>query len=489
MFAGGRRCPAEEVPLRREWEPEELIAYWTLLEGDAALVGNKAGPTRLGFVLLLKFFEFEGRFPREAAEVPEAAAAYVAQQVGVEPGDLAAYDWSGRTFKYHRAQIRAAFGFRESTRADEDRLTAWLAEEVCPLELVEARRRDALLARCQEERIEPPGRLDRILAAAGATFDKRCCAQVAARLPAAGRSRLEGLIAEVDEGDSPGGRRGALAELKADPGQVGLETLMNEIAVLGRVRSLGLPEDLFARDLSVAVALAGPHDEQGTPGRLPDVVHVEADRLPDAEAGVEGQQGQGAVPGARTCLHCSQPSDRLLLLQGPGRTLGHLQPPGLGCAEPETDVEVVQGGQDGVDRRRPAPGNRQERTVVTYRPVPRCLVGQGIALHRRTFEPSEVLADPRGVRPAGVIVDRSDGERADIADMDLLQRCVQRCRRGATAASARGCPVIGRGFRGMRWPTPSVIGSHDRSLLPVIKVIRKHCELLSGALTPYGEPD
>jgi hypothetical protein len=47
--------------MRREWEPEELIAAWTLLDGDWELVGNKTGATRLS--LLLKFFELEGRFP------------------------------------------------------------------------------------------------------------------------------------------------------------------------------------------------------------------------------------------------------------------------------------------------------------------------------------------------------------------------------------------------------------------------------------------
>jgi hypothetical protein len=31
---------------------------------DWRLVGNKTGSTRLGFALLLKFFEIEARFPR-----------------------------------------------------------------------------------------------------------------------------------------------------------------------------------------------------------------------------------------------------------------------------------------------------------------------------------------------------------------------------------------------------------------------------------------
>ena len=95
---------------------------------------------------------------------------YVAQQVKVSPEAWADYAWSGRTIKLHRSQVRRALGFREPTRADEDKLTAWLAEEVCPVELSEAGQRTALVARCRTERIEPPGpsRIERILGSAGA---------------------------------------------------------------------------------------------------------------------------------------------------------------------------------------------------------------------------------------------------------------------------------------------------------------------------------
>ncbi len=70
--------------MRREWEPEDLVGAWTLVADDWRLVGNKTGPTRLGFVLLLKFFELEGRFPRHGGELPPAAGAYVASQVQVD---------------------------------------------------------------------------------------------------------------------------------------------------------------------------------------------------------------------------------------------------------------------------------------------------------------------------------------------------------------------------------------------------------------------
>ena len=113
--------------VRREWSPDELVESWTLIGEDWQLVGNKTGATRLGFAVLLKFFEVEARFPRSPEEVPAQAVVYVAEQVKVEPADFVGYRWDGRSIKYHREQIRAAFGFREATRADEERLAGWLA--------------------------------------------------------------------------------------------------------------------------------------------------------------------------------------------------------------------------------------------------------------------------------------------------------------------------------------------------------------------------
>jgi TnpA family transposase len=233
--------------MRREWTPEDLIACWTLVEGDWGLVGNKAGATRLGFGLLLKFFELEGRFPHHAGELPRQAVAYLAEQVKVDPALLAAYAWSGRTIEYHRAQIRHALRFRECTGADEARLTAWLAEEVCPAELGQERLREALLARCRAERLEPPGpsRVERLLGAARARAEHDFAARTAARLPGAVVARLEGLVA-ADQDEETAGGRGVLAELKADPGPLGLETLLGELAKLARVRAIGLAPAVFA---------------------------------------------------------------------------------------------------------------------------------------------------------------------------------------------------------------------------------------------------
>jgi hypothetical protein len=140
----------------------------TLVGQGWTLVGNKTGATRLGFALLLKFFETEARFLRAAEELPDAAVGYVADQVKIAAAAFSVYSWSRRSITYHREQIRDAFEFREFTRSDEDKLAGWLAEEVCPVELRDPQLREAVLVRCRAERIEPPGRMDRIISSARA---------------------------------------------------------------------------------------------------------------------------------------------------------------------------------------------------------------------------------------------------------------------------------------------------------------------------------
>jgi TnpA family transposase len=229
--------------MQRVWEPEDLVAAWTLVEPDWDLVANKTGHSRLGFALLLKFFELEARFPSDAGELPAAAVDYVAAQVKVSPDQLAKYAWSGRTIEYHRAQVRDALGFREPTRADEEALTAWLSEEVATNEVSEDRLREALLGRCRAQHIEPPGRTERIIGASRSAASERFCVTTVSRLGVGAAGRLEQLVA--DDGENAEGR-GVLGELKAGPGQISLDSLLTEVDKLGRIRSLGLPGGLFA---------------------------------------------------------------------------------------------------------------------------------------------------------------------------------------------------------------------------------------------------
>jgi hypothetical protein len=274
--------------MRREWELEDLIDCWTLDEDEFDLLANKSGATRLGFALMLKFFELEARFPRRE-DVPKAAVDFMAGQVKVEPALFAGYAWSGSTIEYHRKQIREFHQFRVPTVGDEDKLAIWLADEICPVEMSRDRLCSALLARCREMSIEPPkpAPIERLLGAAEAMFERGFTETTVERLSAESIGKLEELIVAEDpgvemgedkadsgeseegrassstEGDGgqdggetgteeqdkksgkSGGGRAFLQELKQDPGPLQLDTLLAEIVKLDRVKAIGLPEGLF----------------------------------------------------------------------------------------------------------------------------------------------------------------------------------------------------------------------------------------------------
>ena len=104
--------------MTRSLDLDELVEHWTLLDDERELVSGKRGPTRLGFALLLKFYTRAGWFPRGRSELPDEAVAFVSRQVGVEPGELGFYEWSGSMMAYHPAQIQAHLGFRECSVAE-----------------------------------------------------------------------------------------------------------------------------------------------------------------------------------------------------------------------------------------------------------------------------------------------------------------------------------------------------------------------------------
>jgi Domain of unknown function (DUF4158) len=158
--------------------------------------------------------------------------------VKVDPALFAKYSWAGRTIRYHRAQIRKVYGTRPPTEDDEDRWAQWLAEDICPTETSRDRLAAALRRRCRSEKVEPPtaGQVERIVASGCHRFDEAFAATVAGRLGPVVYERLEELLSRLN----------VLAELKSDPGPLGLDTLLAEIDKLSTVRALGLTEAVFA---------------------------------------------------------------------------------------------------------------------------------------------------------------------------------------------------------------------------------------------------
>lgn len=238
--------------MKRFPSTEELAEHWTLISPERMLLFAKTGSSCLGFVVLLKFFRAEGRFPYNPQEVPPEAIQHLAKQAGLDPADWWRYDWKSRTIKNHRAEIRSLLGFREATVADCEAMLAWLQEHYLDNERKVERVTAAALARFRELHLEPPmpERLERVVRSAIAGHERSLCARIMERLSSDSCVRLEILlqpvVSEAAESSEVQASRAPLHELRSEPGKACLQTIEEELAKLDLVRSMALPPDLFA---------------------------------------------------------------------------------------------------------------------------------------------------------------------------------------------------------------------------------------------------
>ncbi|MDJ0466079.1 Tn3 family transposase [Streptomyces sp. H27-C3] len=242
-----------------------VVDHFTLGSDEAGWLRNKAGATRLGFSVQLKFLTWRGRFPRARHELPADAVEHLAKQTGVPASELAFYDFTSRAAKRHRSEIRDATGWHECSQTDTTKTVSHLVDAIWHDERRDEQVRIELYRFMRAELIEPPtaDQITAILKSALHQADERAVAEVAHRLARVEGcpQRLDALVftdlpgdttteAEgEDAGDTADGEEAdgeaVLSQIKAHPGNVSLNSLLEEITKLKQVGAVDVPADAF----------------------------------------------------------------------------------------------------------------------------------------------------------------------------------------------------------------------------------------------------
>lgn len=233
--------------MKYNWTLDELIDHWTLLPNELALANqSRATHNRLGFALLLKYFQIEGRFPRHRRDVPITAIDYVARQLKLSPDTYSTYSWQGRVITRHRVTIRSFLGFREAAVADGKEIAAWLQENILP----HTQHLEALLTavydRYRSLKIEPPtrGRVERQVRSALHQYTEQFCETITSKLSAETQAHLDALLV-WESTDDDVTSRSPFGRLKTDSGMANLVSILDEIEKLKLIHQLELPANLF----------------------------------------------------------------------------------------------------------------------------------------------------------------------------------------------------------------------------------------------------
>jgi len=185
--------------LKKSWTEEELLENYMLLPNERHLVlSKKTNANRLGFAVLLKYFQKEARFPSEKQDISKDIVQHLAHQIDALPEDFFEhYRWGGKERSYtdHRKIIRDLFGFREITSKDNLQLIQWLKEQVQLTHDMEDLS-DQAYHLFRKWKVEPPskGSLKRMIHSAIDTYEKDLYDTISEHLSAETCFRLDALL-------------------------------------------------------------------------------------------------------------------------------------------------------------------------------------------------------------------------------------------------------------------------------------------------------
>lgn len=233
--------------MKHKWTLDELIDNWTLLPNELDLVNSsKAAHNRLGFSLLLKHFQIEGKFPSHRHELPQMAVDYVARQLKLTPAMYHQYKWKGRVAARHRVAIRIFLGFREGTVDDSLEIASWLQDNLLPQTQQVDKLIEAIYSQYRVLKIEPPtaDRVERLAKSALHQYTDQFCKTIADSLSDQTKSQLDALLIQETRDDKQDFRT-PFGFLKTDAGVPNLLGILEEIEKLTLIRQLEIPTDLF----------------------------------------------------------------------------------------------------------------------------------------------------------------------------------------------------------------------------------------------------
>ena len=240
--------------VKQNWDTEELIENWTLLPQELELAKKKVGGNQIGFALLLKHFQLFAYFPEDKSSISQVVISYIASQVNLPESDYSDYDWQGRSAKVYRVEIRRLFNFRVASVRDSEEMVTWLINEILPDEQKNEAITEFVYQRFRELQLEPPTKpqVERLIKRAIALYEANFAEQTLNLLTPEMTEQIDVLLSTVetenDESVEQSGKKSKMSDfafLKTDPGAVGLDSFLTEIAKLKRIRAVGLPTNLF----------------------------------------------------------------------------------------------------------------------------------------------------------------------------------------------------------------------------------------------------
>jgi len=206
--------------MKLSWTVEELVEHFTLQADEREFLGLNNPHNHLGKAILLKVFQYEGRFPQEKDELSEVIIEFVAQQLYLLPEVWSDYQWDESRMREHRQQIRKWLGFRRASVEDQKEVSEWLVNDVLPDEFRMPHLREIVYQYLHLHQLAPPSeeQVERLINSALHQYQSNFFQQTYEKLSQVSRMRLRNLLSEASSWTEQMSGYPLLHEMKLGPG-------------------------------------------------------------------------------------------------------------------------------------------------------------------------------------------------------------------------------------------------------------------------------
>ena len=233
--------------MKSSWIIEELVQYFTLQADEREFLGLNDPHNQLGKAVLLKIFQYEGRFPQEKHEIPEVIIEFVAQQLYLLTEIWSDYQWDESRMREHRQQIRKWLGFTRASVEDQSKVREWLVNDVLPDEFRMSHLREMVYQHLHLHQLEPPSeeQVKRLINSALHQYQSNFFQQTYEKLSQVSRMRLRNLLSEASSWTEQMSGYPLLHEMKLGAGSADVKHIRRVCERLKYLQAIELPEDLF----------------------------------------------------------------------------------------------------------------------------------------------------------------------------------------------------------------------------------------------------
>lgn len=225
---------------------------YNLSDDELVLAKTKnTDKNRLGFAVLLKYFQLESRYPKHSKFIDPLMLNTISNQLNISPSVINQFDWEGRSTKRFRQEIRELLGYRKVTSNDTHDFGAWLFKNVFPHAIKRSQRIEHAYTYFRNKKIEPftSKELERHISSFHNEFEQKLFESIYAKLNETTKLLMDELLSEDTEScddETNNDSEIKFRHLKMDIPGARLKNVLRAIQKIDCLKQLDLPLDVLS---------------------------------------------------------------------------------------------------------------------------------------------------------------------------------------------------------------------------------------------------